>query len=191
MRYLICCLAMLLLADGAYADVEKTALRTDSGLRLVWWPKVDAPKGWHFDEQSSDHYAFKAFAPDGSDFTNADRVIYAKADFKPRFPEAKNVESLIKQDISDFSSSHESIVVRREKPLLSGDAKPFELVSFTPEKDGDWERVAYGEEGEYFIIFTLSSRSKDGLTKAVSAFESMIAGYHAAPLAPKKETTTP
>ncbi len=171
-RYLFI-MVLLALSSAASADVEKIAEQTESGLRLMWWPKINPPNGWHFDEGSSHHYAFKAFAPDGSTFSDAETVIYAKANFKPQTPEVKSVEALIEQDISTISGA----VAERKERLLSGDKKSFLVVAFSPKGDGNWEQVAYGEEGGYYIIFTVSSRTKEELTRAIPIFQSLVASY--------------
>jgi hypothetical protein len=181
MRHFLLLTALLLLTDVAAAAVEKIAEPSESGLRLIWWPKVNPPDGWHFDEGSSHQLAFKALAPNGSTFSNAETVIYAKANFKPRTPETKSLESLIEQDIASFKKSESGVTVVREKPLLSGDGKPFQVVAFSPNAGGNWERVAYAEEGEYYVIFTVSSRTKEGLAQATPAFQSTIVGYRAGP----------
>ena len=152
-------------------------MQTESGLRLMWWPKVSPPTGWHFDQDLSHHYAFKAFAPNDSTFADAETVIYARANFKPRTPEIKNVEALIEQDISGISH----VVAERMKPLLSRNGQTFEVVSFSPKTDGNWERVAYGEETEYYILFTVSSRTEEGLSRAIPTFQSLVASYESGP----------
>jgi len=174
-------ITLLFLSGAASAEIEKIATPSESGIRFLWWPKVSPPAGWHFDDGSSHQYAFNAIAPDGSTFSDAETVIYAKANFKPRAPEVKSIESLIEQDISSFKSSDPGIAATREKPLLSGDDKQFQVVAFAPGAGGNWERVAYGEEGEYFIVFTVSSRTQEGLALATPAFNAMVAGYRAGP----------
>ena len=170
-------LALLALSGAASADVERIAVQTESGLRLMWWPKINPPTGWHFDEGSSQHYAFKAFAPNDSTFSDAETVIYAKANFKPRTPDIKNVEALIEQDISGISH----VVAERAKPLLSRNGQTFEVVSFSPKTDGNWERVAYGEETEYYIRFTVSSHTREGLSRALPTFQALVASYESGP----------
>ena len=43
--------------DEAAAEIEKTAALTQGGTRLMWWPKVAAPEGWHFDKGASQNTA--------------------------------------------------------------------------------------------------------------------------------------
>jgi hypothetical protein len=168
---------LLALSGTVNADVEKIAQPSESGMRLMWWPKVDPPSGWHFDKNASYHYATKAFAPDGSTFSDATTVMYAKAEYKPRVSDVNNLKALIDEDISEFSDA----TARHEKPLLSRDGKQFQVVEFSPKANGNWERVAYGEEPDYYILFSVSSRNKEGLVRALPAFRSLVASYKNGP----------
>src|ERR1700722_1628777 len=177
MRPVFLSVPLLLFASVAGADVEKFAQPSDSRLNLVWWPKVEAPNGWHFDEQASYQNAFKAMAPDGFDFSNAETVLYAKADFKPRFPEAKTIDALIERDIADFRASDVGAIVTKEKAVSTADGNRFKVVSFVPKVKGNWEQVAYGDEGEDYILFVVSSRTHSGLSSAMPAFRALVSHY--------------
>ena len=174
--------AILLLAPAwTSAEIEKVAIPGSKELKLLWWPKASLPPGWHSDRGSSEFFGFNAMAPDGSTFSKAETVMYAKADFKPRVPKFKNLASLISHDIADFEGAVPGTVAKKLADLHDGDGKPFQVVSFTPGKDGNWERVAYGEEGEFYLVFTLSSRSKAGHDASIAAFTKLVAGYRERP----------
>lgn len=176
--------AMLLMVPvAAWPGVEKIAIVGDSGIRFVWWPKVAPPDGWHFDEGSSHHFAFNAMAPDGSTFSDAETVLYAKAGFKPRLPAIASLESFVQSDIADFRTETPSLVVSREKPLYAKDHKPFQVVSYFPKSpgSGNWEQVAYGEDGDYYITIAISSRTREGLIKSRAVFQALVASYATGP----------
>ena len=176
--------AMLLLVPmSAWSGVEKIAITEGSGIRFVWWPKVAPPSGWHFDEGSSHRFAFNAMAPDGSTFSDAETVLYAKADFKPRTAGIASLESFVQSDIADFRAEMPGLVVSREKTLYAQDRKPFQVVSYFPKQhaDGNWEQVAYGEDGDYYITIAISSRTRDGLTRSMAAFRALVASYAIGP----------
>jgi len=44
-----------------------------------------------------------------------------------------------------------------------------------------WEKVSYGEEGEFYLIFTLSSRSEQGFKAALKDYELFISRYKETP----------
>ena len=165
----------------AYAETEKNAIPSDTGMRLVWWPKVAPPKGWHFDQGSSYQFAFNAMAPDGATFSNAETVMYAKASYKPRVPDLKDLNSFVTQDLSSFENSAPKISIKNEAPMLTGDGVPLEVYSFSPVSEGNWEVVAYGEDAEYFLTFAISSRSQSGLASSLAALKQMVGNYRDKP----------
>lgn len=173
---------ILMLATGfASAEIEKTAATSDAGIQLWWWPKVQPPPGWHFDEGSSRNYGCNAMAPDGATFSNAETVMYAKADYKPRRPEIGSLAQLIDADIADFRQAYPGMSVDIGSPVPTADRQPLTLVTFTPYAGGSWESVAYGEDAEFYLMFTVSSRTEAGLAQAMPAFKAMVASYRVAP----------
>jgi len=160
-----------------YADIEKTAVPTDEGLKLFWWPKVNPPKGFEFNEEASRHFGAKMFVQSGSTFSNSESVIYAKALFKPRIPETKSLQAMIDNDISECKSNYPDLKVVQEPSLIDGNGKKIKVFSFTSSAKGSWEAVAYSEEGEYFLIFTVSSQSNKGHEASFVVFKSMLQGY--------------
>lgn len=174
-------LIFLLLSGAAHAQIEKIATPTNSGIKLQWWPKVQPPHGWHFDNGSSHHFSFNAMAPDGSTFSNAETVIYAKAEYKPRVPETESLAQLVKQDISDFHHAYPGMEVAVEPSVLTADHKQLQVITFTPAAGGNWERVAYGEAADFYVLFSVSSRTKSGLDLAMPAFRAMVASYRVGP----------
>ena len=64
--------------------------------------------------------------------------------------------------------------------LADGDGMSLRTSSFTPTKPGNWEVVAFGEEGDYYLVLALSSRSPSGRDESVPAFKQLIRSHHAA-----------
>ncbi|MGB8495058.1 MAG: hypothetical protein WCE53_11710 [Candidatus Acidiferrum sp.] len=171
------CFCILLLSMAAKAEIEKTALPCDKGLCLYWWPKLPPLKGWHQDINQSYHYRINTLAPDGSSFTKAEAVIYAKASYKPQIPDTKTLEMFIADDRKEFVDSVPDITIKEVNELISGDGEKFRSFTFFPKEKGNWEQVAYGEEGEYYLAFTLSSHSKEAFDRTQSAYRDLIAHY--------------
>jgi hypothetical protein len=174
---------LLFLSLPAIAAIEKTATTTESGIRLMWWPKVAPPPGWHFDQGSSQYFSFRAIAPDGSTFSKAETVMYARADYKPRIPETKSLDSYIANDTAGFKSASPGLVVSQEHSIHGKGHMEFRVVSYSPREasEGNWERVAYGEDGDYYLTFVISSRTKSGLMHSQLAFNTFVAGYEPGP----------
>jgi hypothetical protein len=163
----------------AFADVEKIATTCEQQICFHWWPKLPKIEGWQHDRQSSIHYNFNALAPTGKLFTDSEAVIYANAVYRPRGPNEKTLASFIESDISQFREDTPGLVVDEEKPLMTGDGQQVLVFRLKPSQTGQWERVAYFEEGDYYMVFVLSSRSERGLSSASPAYEILLLRYRA------------
>jgi hypothetical protein len=184
-------LTLSALASPASAEIEMIAAPTDRGLSFHWWPKLTPPEGWHHDRNFSFHYSVNAIAPDGLYFDDAETVMYAKAAYKPREPDVKSLEMFIERDHKSFKADARGLEIKETAALTTADGKRLRSFTFFPTQAGNWERVAYGEEGDYYLIFTISSRSKSGYEAASAAYESLVRGYRErAPAAPSGADVT-
>ncbi len=171
-------LALLALSSTAFAEIEKFATPSDSGITFQWWPKVTPPKGWHHDEGSSRHFSFNAIAPDGSTFSKAETVLYAQANFKPRSPEIKTLKAFIEGDVARLRAEEPEIIITPEPDMQGKDGLVFKVMRFEPKSGiAAWERIAYADDGEYFLIFGVSSHSRHGLESSSEAFKALIESY--------------
>lgn len=168
---------LLLSVLAVHAEIEKIAIPSGTGLKFYWWPKLATVSGWHHERGASLHYSSNALAPDGFTFSSAETVIYARAIFKPRQPEVKTLAMLIENDRKDFVSNSPGIEIAEVEALMTADGKKLRSFTFSPKESGGWERVTYGEEGEFYLIFTVSSRSKKGLEAATATYQSLISLY--------------
>ena len=170
----------LLLAVGTAAEIEKRAQMCQTGICLYWWPKLPPVKGWHHDEGSSLSYGVNALAPDGSSFSDAAAVMYASALYKPRMPETDSLDKLIADDKDRFRSDFPGVAIAEMEALTTGDGRKMPALTFFPstaKSKAQWEEVCYGEEGDFYLIFTLSARSRQGFDKAVDTYRDLIAHY--------------
>ena len=167
-------------APCAVAEIEKIATMGDGGIRFTWWPKVKIPDGWFHEHRDSLGYGFNALAPLNASFSNAETVMYARAVYKPR-EQAKTLDELIANDRADFGAKEPGLEVAELDALATADGKKMRVFAFTPKKGGNWERVAYGEEGEFFLVFVLSSRTAAGRARAVPDFEKLVREYREKP----------
>ncbi|WP_306600405.1 hypothetical protein [Geothrix sp. 21YS21S-2] len=177
-RSLTFSLLLLLSSTICRGEIEKIAIPSQDGLNLLWWPKVNPPPGFVFDQAVSHQTAVKMFIPIGCTFSNAETVIYAKAAFKPGIPDVKTLQALIENDVVAFRQRDPNLIVQSGPAIKDGDAKQAIVFTFAPSGSGNWESVAYSEEGEFYLLFTLSSRSKKGYEASLPLFTTMIASYH-------------
>lgn len=148
---------------------------------FYWWPKIAPVKGWHQDRDHSYLYSVNAQSPDGYTFANAEYVMYTKATYKPRVPESKSLKEFIENDKKSFTSKDPSIIVTETEPLITADGQKLKSYTFFPKTKGNWERVSYGEEGDFYLVFTISSRTEDGFKKALPDYEEFVNGYKTKP----------
>ena len=169
--------SLLAFSTAASAEMEKLAVPCGQKVCFYWWPKLAPVKGWHHDRQHSFYYGANAQAPDGHTFANAESVIYARALYKPRSPETKSLEDLIGRDKKDSLSRDPNIVYAEAGPLKTGDGRTLKSFTFFPRKGGNWEQVSYGEEDDFYLIFTVSSKTQEGFTKAAEDYRTFIRQY--------------
>lgn len=181
-RFAMMCCFLLALSVAAGATIVKTALPCKTGLCLYWWPKLPHLAGWHRDQGASLHYAVNALAPNGSTFVNAQAVMYAKADYKPRVPNIKSLKMFIANDRREFLAAQPGIVVKEVGDVVTGDGRKMPSFTFFPRSaaaQGNWEQVSYGQEGKFYLVFTSSARSKGAFEKARGAYYRLIGSYRA------------
>lgn len=182
MKYIVA-IFLIFTCLAAFAGIDKVAVPTDSGLKLMWWPKVTPPIGWHFDRGSSYYFAFNAMAPNGSTFSKAETVMYAKAAYKPRLSAVTTLQAFVDDDVASFKKEEPKIVIVHEPSIYSARGQQFQVVFYHPEagNPGNWEQVAYCEDGAYFLTFVVSSRTQGGLESAMPVFRSMLSSYSFGP----------
>jgi len=159
------------------AEIVKSGTSCQTGICLYWWPKPPAINGWHQEIGPSQHYGANTLAPDGSAFKDAETVMYAKASYKPRASETKSIDALIAKDKHNFTKNVPDIIISEINPLITGDGQKLRSLTFFPASEGNWEQTAYGEEDDFFLIFTISSRTKSAYERSLPAFEEMIHAY--------------
>ena len=180
-RSLIVVVALTAVVPAVRAEIEKLAQPCDQKICFKWWPRLPELKGWHHDHDHSLHYDANALAPDGFTFADADAVIYARALYKPRTPEAKSLQMLIDADKADFRGRDAKIKIEESKPISTADGQKLRTFEFIPGRSGNWERVAYGEEGDFYLMFTVSARSQQAYKKAVVQYEDLLSRYRTKP----------
>ena len=166
---------------SANAEVEKLGIPCETGICLYWWPKLPALEGWHREHEASLQAGSNALAPDGFDFSNAEVVIYARAIYKPRMPDIKSLDAFIEDDKRQFLAADKNIVISKALPLRTADGQLLRALTFFPKSHGNWELLAYGEEGDFYLVFALSSRSADAYRQSQHSFESLVTQYRAKP----------
>jgi hypothetical protein len=176
MRRWLSVVALLSIATLASGEIEKFGNLCDAGICVYWWPKLPLVKGWHHDEAVSRKQGINALAPDGAGFQDAETVMYATAATRLN-SDARNLDEFIAADLGSFAENSSEAIVTEIEPLTTADGRKLRTFTFFPKKDGNWECVSFGEEGEYFLVFTVSSRTKQGYEQALPTFRALIGDY--------------
>jgi len=145
------------------------------------WPKLPEVSGWHHDAENSIHFGMNAQTPDVATFANAETIIYAKSSYKQRTPEIKSLQQFIESEQQDSLELDPDLKIEEVRSLVTADGQKLKSYLFSPSEDGNWEQVSYGEEGEFYLVFTLSSKTKSGLQKARADYEKFITRYKSKP----------
>jgi len=154
-----------LLCGPAHAEMLQFA--TPDGMKS--WPKLNDPPDWHQDQESSQRLNANFLIPDGVDPANAEVTIQARG-----FPRINNsLSNLLENDRSASPGAE----VKKLPDVADKDGVPFNLYAFTPPGSGSWKAVAYSEEGDTLLAFTLSARSKAAYDSNFPVFESVIQKY--------------
>lgn len=177
MKKIIALLALALAPCASHAEIERLVIPCEQKICFQWWPKLPSVEGWHHDRDSSLKFSFNAQAPDGSTFEAAETVIYAKALLKPSVPELTTLDMVIENDRQKFLGSNHRIEINEAAPLTTADGKKLKSFTFHSPRQGTWDRVTYGEDERFYLIFTLSAGSEDGYKKALPAYEQLITRY--------------
>lgn len=163
--------------SASHAEIEKFSTICNQGICFAWWPKLPTLAKWHHDRQSSLMYGFNALVPNGSSFAEAEAIIYAIAPYKPRVPDDKTLEQHIQHDLDNFLAETPDLQITETDSLVTKDGKRLRSFLFQPRTRGQWERVTYGEEGEFFISFVASARTEIGLKNAMKDYLHLVRQY--------------
>ena len=108
---------------------------------------------------------------------------YAKAVYKPREPQLNSLAMFIDSDHKTLRAKAPELEIKETAPLTTADGRRLRAFTCFPKTQGSWERVTYAEEGDFFLIFTLSARSLQSYQAAGPAFELLVRRYREKPLA--------
>jgi hypothetical protein len=136
------------------------------------WPKLPDIPDWHQDQESSMRLAANSLIPDGVDPTTAEMVIQARG-----FPRRGNgdITTLSQLIDSDRAGAEPGTEVKKLADVADKDGTPFNLYAFASAKS--WKAIAYSEEGDYLLAFTLSARSQAAYDKGLPIFTGLIRKY--------------
>jgi hypothetical protein len=138
------------------------------------WPKLPDIADWHQDQELSMKLAANFLVPDGADPATSEVTIQARG-----YPRSGETGSLSQLMDKDQGAAPPGTQVTKRPDVYDKDTTPFTMVAFAPAagQAGDWKAVAYSEEGEYLLAFTLDAKSKAVYDKNLPVFTTLIQRY--------------
>ena len=151
------------------ARAEMLQFSTPDGIKS--WPKLETITDWHQDQESSLKQSANIIIPDGVDPATAEMKIEARGF-------SRNGNSLTQMLDTDRAAEAGAIALK-QPDLYDKDVTVFTVYSFAPAtgSNGSWRAVAYSEEGDTLLAFTLRARSKAAYDQALPVFADVIHKY--------------
>lgn len=183
-------LMLILLAAGAAAtEPLKPFIPAEPEMKAFWWPVYIDNSGARQEKLYGLPLGEYPTAQDGSLLSNIETVIYARALYKPRLRGITSLEALIESEQAEFRRRNPEVSVEELETVSGSDGKPLRSFAYLPKRRGDWERVTYSEEGEFYLLFTLRSKSQQRYQQDMESYLSYIRQYRSQLLKSSRQFT--
>ena len=165
-------IALCLVAGLLPAEAEMLQFASPDGNKS--WPKLPDIADWHQDQELSMKLNANFLVPDGTDPAASEVTIQARG--YPRGGDSGSISQLMEKDQAAAAPSAQ---ISKRPDLYDKDSTPFSVVAFAPGagQPGDWKTIAYSEEGEYLLAFTLDAKSKAAYDKNLPVFTALVQKY--------------
>jgi hypothetical protein len=159
----LCCCALPVQA-------EMLEFPTPTGTKS--WPKLPDIPDWHQDQESSLRLGANSLIPDGVDPATAEVTIQARG-----FSRRGAVTGLSQIVENDRASAPAGTQIKQLADVADKDGTMFKLYAFAPAPGNSWKAIAYSEEGDYLLAFTLNARTKAAYDANLPVFTGLIQKY--------------
>ncbi len=183
----IACVAIVAAYSAiARAEIVKSATIDCSNNRLClyWWPKLPSISGWHTDEDANyqvGENGINALVPDGFNFSNSDTVIYGNAVYKAGYekdnPKSKKLDDFIADDRKTYFDQYPGMIIKEVEPLSTGDHQKLRSYIYFRPKDQVWEQISYGQDGDFYVVIAISSKSEAGYRAHQAEYRDLVGRY--------------
>ena len=133
--------------------------------------------GWTRDDDASQRFGVTVLVSANSSIATTPAVMYRKQIDKQRLLDGLSLAQLIADDRSEFEINAPDIVVEEVAPLRDSKGSRVTCIAYSPADAGNWERVAYVEDGDFYLVFTVSASSEASLKNALPAFGKLVGSY--------------
>ena len=149
---------------------EMLQFATPDGMKS--WPKLNDPPDWHQDQESSQRLNANFLIPDGVDPAKTDVAIEARG--------VSRINNSLSQMLEkDRAAAAAGTQVKQLPDVADKDGTPFNLYAFAPPAgtSGGWKAIAYSEEGDTLLAFTLNARSQAVYESNFPVFVGLVQKY--------------
>lgn len=137
---------------------------------------LSAPAGWVLDKDlASDAESDALLYPQGTSYQNAPSVLYVSVAVKG--DEFKDLKDLMQQDEDSARQQNPGFHLQNGPLLHTHLKKSVPLYLYLGFKDGTTEAVAYVDEPDMVVIFTLSSSNEQILHEDLPALQATVDSY--------------
>jgi hypothetical protein len=181
-----CAIAFLSASLPVRAEIQKIAT-VDCGSDKVcfyWWPKLPSLHGWHTDQAANFDVGgngVNTLVPNGWSFHRAPAVIYGEATFKPRYewqhPSSENLDAFIADYQKATLDEDAHATISDAASLATADGQKLRSITYIRPSQHVWERASYGVEGEYYIVFQLTTYSQREFDRRMPEYERLVSSY--------------
>lgn len=169
-------IAVMLQASIANAELEQVPFNCEGKTCFYTLPKLQPLNGWHPEGRNNDTDA-TVLVPNGATFENTQHFIYARALSKPLISDNPSLANFISMEKSDFAEVYPSTKVIEVSPIASTTGKKLRSLVIVSKTSGKWEQVTYTEEGDHFIVITLTAKTERAFKQAQSDYYGVVRAY--------------
>ncbi len=151
--------------------------RTERDTLFHWWPELPAINWWRQEREASIASGSNVFVPLGADVTRAEALITARA-VEKRLTLCFNLgEFIFYQKRLLLEEDDKAIEFVKSSTVTTGDGKKLLGFIVIHKKTGAVEHLLYGEEGNFYTIFSLKARDRKAYLHALQSYKDLLGRY--------------
>ncbi|PID59251.1 hypothetical protein CSB45_00980 [candidate division KSB3 bacterium] len=167
--------------DSAQGRIIKIVVpeenRMEGGALFLWWPELPAIEWWQQDREASITRGSNVLVPLGADATRAEALIAAQA-IEKKLTLCFNLgEFIFYQKRLLLEENDGAVEFVEGTAVTTGDGKKLPGFLFVHKKTGAFEHLFYGEEGNFYTIFSLQARDRKAYLRALHYYKLLLSRY--------------
>ncbi len=151
--------------------------RVEDDALFLWWPELPAIEWWQQDREASIARGANVLVPLGADVDAAESLITARA-VEKRLTLCFNLsEFIFYQKRVLLEENDEAIEFIEESTVTTGDGRKLLGFLLVSQKTGAFEHFLYGEEENFYTIFSLQARNRKAYLRALHYYKLLLGRY--------------